>query len=156
MVILYTESMKITLVLFGFRPYNVRWALHKFDRLKEQFNPYRYYLQKPSNFSIKNVSQIYEDKSGILWIGTFEGLYKFDRESNLYINYSHDPNNPTSLSNNKVNTVCEDNSGTLWVGTLGGGINKFDREKEKFIHYKHDPYNPQSLSHNIVLVNLYG
>ena len=125
-------------------------GINKFDRIKEQFNPYHHYLKKPLNMKIKNVFQMIEDRSGTLWFGTYNGMYKIDRKNDLCVNYLHDPNDHQSISNNKVGTICEDRSGKLWIGTHGGGLNVFDKSTEAFIHYKYDPNDPHSLSSDIV------
>ena len=46
-----------------------------------------------------------EDKSGIIWLGTNNGLSRYVREDDNFINYKHDPDDPKSLSNNEVYSV---------------------------------------------------
>ncbi|MGH7450322.1 MAG: two-component regulator propeller domain-containing protein [bacterium] len=129
------------------------------DREKEKFTPYKNNSDNPNSLSDNVVTSIYEDRSGVLWIGTWGGgLNKFDREKEKFTHYKNNPNNPKSLSGNHVFSIYEDRSGVLWIGTWGGGLNKLDlskaegsdREKEKFTHYKNDPNNPNSLSDNWV------
>jgi hypothetical protein len=85
-----------------------------------------------------SVSRIYEDKSGIIWIGTEKsGLYKFSSLDNVD-HYTYDATISTSLSSNKVNTIYEDNSGIIWIGTQSG-VDKFDKQKQFFKHYNFYP-----------------
>jgi PAS domain S-box-containing protein len=100
----------------------------------------------------KFVYSFYEDRQGMIWIGTDKGLNRFDRRSGTFTSYTHNPDDPYSLSNNFVFSIVEDRSGILWVGTWGGGFNKFDRETGRFTRYLSDPGDSLSLSHNIVLV----
>jgi ligand-binding sensor domain-containing protein/signal transduction histidine kinase len=104
----------------------------------------------PNSLSNNFVLSVYEDQSGILWIGTWGGLSKFDRESGKFTHYQTDPNVPHSLSHNYVLSIYEDHSGVLWVGTGGGGLDRFDRETERFIHYQANPDDPYSLSNDRV------
>ena len=104
----------------------------------------------PSSPSSNYVTTIYEDQSGVLWIGTWGGLDKFDREREQFVHYQNDANDPSSLSHNYVAAIHEDQSGVLWVGTGGGGLNRFDRVNERFVHYRTDPDDPYSLSNDRV------
>ena len=103
----------------------------------------------PHTLSSNKVRCIYEDRKGVLWVGTENGLNKFDPKNDRFIRYKSDPSDPTSLSNNFVYVIYEDRSGELWVGTLDG-LDRFDREKEQFTHYKHDPSDPASLGYNYI------
>jgi PAS domain S-box-containing protein len=99
------------------------------------------------------VLSIYEDRSGILWIGTdYGGMNKFDRKKLKFLHYKKEPNNSNSLSNNTIYSITETidrGKKILWIGTQMGGLNKFERAENKYTHYQSDPHNPQnSLSDN--------
>ena len=105
----------------------------------------------PNSLSNDEIYSIYEDRSGVLWIGTNGGgLDRFDREIEKFTHYQNDPRNPNSLSYNEIRSIFEDRSGNLWIGTYGGGINKVDRGKKQFLHYKPDHDNPNSLNEEII------
>jgi PAS domain S-box-containing protein len=83
------------------------------------------------------VSSIFEDKTGILWVGTYAGLNEFSRETGTFKHYKNDINDAKSLSDNYVSAIYEDKSGTLWVGTYFGGLNKLvDHKKGIFKHFR--------------------
>jgi len=122
----------------------------------EQFTHYQSDPDDPHSLSHNVVSSIYEDRSGVLWIGTVSGLNRFDPRSSQgdteqFTHYQPDPNDPHSLSHRVVSSIYEDQSGTLWIGTGGGGLNRFDRETEQFTYYQADPNDPYNLSHNRIL-----
>jgi ligand-binding sensor domain-containing protein/signal transduction histidine kinase len=123
-------------------------GLNRFDGYG--FKVYKHDPQDIYSLSNNTIWEIYEDREGILWIGTDDGLNKFDRDKELFIRYKHDPEDPNSLIHNIVGRIYEDSTGQLWVGTWGGGLDRFDRNTGKFIHYQSDPKNPESLSSNIV------
>ncbi len=127
-------------------------GLDKFDRESTpgagggQFIHYRNDPDDPNSLSHDNVKVIYEDRLGMLWIGTGGGgLDRFDRQTEEFVHYRNDPNDPHSLSHDFVTSIYEDQSGMLWVGTNGGGLNRFDREKEQFTRYQASPDDPHSL-----------
>ena len=75
------------------------------------------------------ISDIVEDKEGLIWVGTLDGLNSYDGyNAVVYRNIKGDTN---SLSNNIVNSlqVCCDNS--IWVAT-NRGLNKLDSQTGKF------------------------
>lgn len=100
----------------------------------------------------KQISKIYRDSSGILWVGTREqGLYILDTLRERYVHYYNIPGNPESLSDDDVRAIYEDKSGLIWIGTYNGGLNKYDPQRKKFTLYRNLPNNPNSLSNNNVM-----
>ncbi|MGD2148315.1 MAG: histidine kinase, partial [Anaerolineae bacterium] len=93
-------------------------------------------LPEQHRLSNNFVSDVVEDGTGNLWIGTQEGLNVYDRETGHWSVLRHDPGDPHSLSHNQITSLHEDRFGTLWVGTLGGGLNRYDSDIEAFTHYR--------------------
>jgi ligand-binding sensor domain-containing protein len=84
---------------------------------------------------------IIEDRSGFIWIGTFNnGLFRLDPSTRHFKQFRHDPNNASSLSNDDVGHLLIDRDGTLWAATWDG-LNRFDAEVEQFRVFRADPHN---------------
>jgi PAS domain S-box-containing protein len=97
------------------------------------FINYTHHPGDPSGLSDNHIRDIYEDRSGVLWIGTQNGgLSYFDRASNQFFHYQHNPQNPNGISHNFVLCICEDRQGDLWIGTAYGGLNRLDRSRKHF------------------------
>ncbi len=94
-----------------------------------------------------NISRIYGDSSGQLWVGSWEnGLYRI--KGSVITNYRNEPGNDRSLSSDFVRACCEDNQGNIWVGTFNG-LCKYNSKTNDF--YTYQPNNkPNSLSHSSV------
>ena len=113
----------------------------------EQFIHYQNDPDDPHSLSHNIVWSVYQDREGVLWVGTNAGLDRFDPETERFVHYPTLP----------VLSMCQDREGTLWVGTLGGGLGTFDRESapgdgaEQFVYYQNDPNDPHSLSDNTVV-----
>ena len=77
-----------------------------------------------TNSLSKNVVvSLFEDKSGIIWIGTNGGgLNKYNPKKKKFRHFNK-TRIEGSLSYNKVRAIFEDRSRNIWVGTEGGGIN---------------------------------
>jgi len=93
------------------------------------------------------VNEIIQDKEGLIWIATHDGLNKYDGYS--FTVYKPDASE-NSLHSNQIKTVYEDSKGYIWVGTAGGGLSVFDKNTETFKTYVNDSKNDKSLSFNDV------
>ena len=80
------------------------------------------------------IRAIFQDQSGIMWIGTEGGLYRYDGYD-LHL-FSKIIGDSTSLSSKAINTITQDHLGNLWVGT-GMGLNQLDLQTEKIkkVHF---------------------
>lgn len=72
------------------------------------------FFSSDSDLSSSLINQIYQDKKGIVWISTEDGLNRFDGVK--FTIYKHNPLDSTSIKNNYVQTILEDNSNRFWVG----------------------------------------
>jgi ligand-binding sensor domain-containing protein len=105
----------------------------------------------PHALTHNNVVSIYEDRSGLLWIGTAGGgVNTYDRGRKPFRHYRNHPLNPNSLNENDVRSVYEARNGELWVGTQAGGLNQFDRARQRVRRFQHDPANANSLGDNTI------
>jgi signal transduction histidine kinase/ligand-binding sensor domain-containing protein len=104
----------------------------------------------PNGISVSNITNFYQDKSGIIWIGTnTNGLYTFNERANRFINFYNNSLNKNSLSGKDALSVLETKDGNIWIGTESG-LDKYNPVTKKFTHFKHIASNPQSLSDDIV------
>jgi signal transduction histidine kinase/ligand-binding sensor domain-containing protein/CheY-like chemotaxis protein len=92
----------------------------------------QYYNFERIDIPTSKVNCIYQDREGVLWIGSYNGLIKYLGES--YIVYSSGENDPDAISNNIVTSISEDMHGNLWVGTTNG-LNLLNRKTESFISF---------------------
>lgn len=131
----------------GFMWFGTPSGLNKYDGYN--ITIFRNDPQKPNSLSNDNAGNLYIDRAGIIWIGTWGGgLARLDPPTGQISAYRNDPANPASLSSDRVQTIYEDRAGMLWVGTAGGGLNKLDRQTGQFTVYRNNPANPASLSND--------
>ncbi|MDO4496225.1 MAG: two-component regulator propeller domain-containing protein [Bacteroidales bacterium] len=64
------------------------------------------------------INKIVEDKEGIVWVATEDGLCKYN--GSRFISYYHEEGNPHSLVSNFVRTLAVDQENRLFVGTIQG------------------------------------
>jgi signal transduction histidine kinase/ligand-binding sensor domain-containing protein len=100
------------------------------------------------------VTALYQDRSGMLWIGSRDGLRSYDGYSFRF--FDHDIANPQSLSDNAIRTLYEDSRGRFWVGTNAGGLELLDRASGGFRHFRYASDDPHSISHDSVYAVVEG
>lgn len=69
-----------------------------------------------------NIRQIYEGKSGRVWLATNKGVYEFIDNEFKYINFYRNKENPESLGNEDINSIFEDSKGNLWIASSWNGL----------------------------------
>lgn len=108
------------------------------------------------NQSISGVTDMFQDKRGIVWIGTSNGLFTYD---GLHLTqYINNFNDKSSISDNFIRKIIQDSKGKIWIAT-SYGLNLYDIEKDNFIHYFHDEKDTNSIPDNFVTSiteDLYG
>ena len=110
--------------------------LSKADLRKYPHNPF-----EETSISNETIGSIFQDRSGLFWIGTAIGLNSFDRKTGRFQRYLHDPGNINSISTNEMTAgfgtnIGEDKDGNLWIATRNG-VNKLNRERNSFTHFFH-------------------
>ncbi|HEX2691950.1 MAG TPA: two-component regulator propeller domain-containing protein [Kofleriaceae bacterium] len=113
-------------------------GLFTLDPATKKFVKHRSVPDDPGTISDDHISVLFEDRKGVLWIGTPNGLNRMDPSGRL-VRYQHDPedpNDPTKLSFPSVEAIYQDAGGVMWVGGFTVGICKFDEFRQNFGHYR--------------------
>jgi len=88
------------------------------------------------NWEVNSLSKnvitcLFEDKSGIVWIGTNGGgLNKYNPKQKKFLHYAK-TREQGSLSYNKIRSIYEDSKNNIWIGTEGGGLNFLAASRNK-------------------------
>ena len=109
---------------------------------------YAFRSKEPGGEIVTNVRASHEDRDGVLWLGTHNGLLTLDRERKQFVRYINNPANPHSLLNDDILSLFEDAEGNIWIGTQNG-VSRFNR-KPLFINYQHMPGNTAGLVDNTI------
>lgn len=108
-------------------------GLNRFDPRTKTFIRYSFppeippYQEGRHSYQVDqaHIQTLVEDKDGILWVGTRNGLCKFDSITETVTWFDSDPSNQRSLSSRWVETLLIDASGIVWVATYDG-LNKYN------------------------------
>ena len=93
-------------------------------------------LTTKNGLSSNTVNTILQDRNGLTWFGTNDGLNKFDGTN--FTVYTYKSKDSTSIPSNNITALLEDKSGRLWVGTSAGGLCIYDSKKNKFTSFTGD------------------
>lgn len=113
-------------------------GLDRFDSDTSRFSHYPEVAEQ--------VTAIYEDRNGTLWVGTAGlGLFRYDRSSDRFLGYASD-----LFADGHILAIHQDRLGTLWVGTEYGGLYAVKAGEVACLirHYRHDPFDPGSLPYD--------
>jgi signal transduction histidine kinase/ligand-binding sensor domain-containing protein len=108
----------------------------------------------PNRTSFLQLTDITQDKNGIMWFASNIGLYSYNGYE--MISYKNNQMDPNSLAGDILRSVCADNEGNIWIAVQDEGIDKFDPVTGIFTHYKPDPDDPGSLNSDWVNVMKVG
>ena len=72
-------------------------------------------LPVEKDLSSRQVTSIFQDSKGFIWIGTQDGLNLYNANS-IKI-FKHDVKNKNSIANNYIQNICEDENGNIWIAT---------------------------------------
>ena len=75
---------------------------------------------------------IYEDRDGILWIGSdSEGLNSYNPGTDEIETYTETSKAPFRIPSNDISSICEDAQGNIYIGSIKGGLIRLDKNTHK-------------------------
>lgn len=98
--------------------------------------------------SSSNVGAIYQDRTGYLWFGTYNGVNRFDGYS--FISHKY-PGDSIIIRNEFPGSICEDGDGNIWIASHSGGMEKLNPKTGIFTNYLPNPHQPKNHWSNFVL-----
>jgi ligand-binding sensor domain-containing protein len=99
-----------------------------YDPVKKEIK--HYLPQGVNSLWDEHIVSITEDKDGLIWVGTLNGLSSFDVQKNKFINYRKED----GLASNEAAGLLVDDLGRIWIGTTNG-LCCFDKRKNSFISF---------------------
>ncbi len=79
------------------------------------------------------VLTMHQDREGLMWFGTFDGLNRFDGYN--FKVYKSGFNSSYGLTNNRVDRITEDDLGYLWIMNNDGEVYRMNTRTEEFINF---------------------
>src|SRR5689334_10960286 len=76
------------------------------------------------------MTDIKQDKTGFIWIGTRDGIYRYDGYN--FRSFSHPANDGDFFKNQEINCIYVSSDSTVWVAARNG-LFYYDAVKEKLV-----------------------
>jgi len=105
-------------------------------------------LNTSDGLSHSTVDAIFQDKTGRIWVGTYDGLNLYDGYK--FSPFRNSPVDPNSISSNFISAIQQDTTGFLWIGTSNAGLNCMDIKTLKIRRFLTSENSRNSLSSNTI------
>jgi len=87
------------------------------------------------DLSSRQVTSIFQDSKGFIWIGTQDGLNLYNANSVKI--FKHDVKNKNSILDNDIQNICEDRNGSIRIDNASG-VDCYDPAMNSFKHFTTD------------------
>lgn len=112
---------------------------------------YRHTADNPDSIARGSVEDIYVDRTGVLWVGSYTG--GVSKSKSLSGKVAHgvlSPNDSRRLPDKVVRAFwIDEEPRQIWIGT-NGGLARAGPGAERYEVFRHEEGNPRSLSNNVV------
>ena len=108
---------------------------------------YRYDRGALTGLSGDTVNTLFEDRSGVLWIGTGSGISLLTPNAHQFQQYHHQADNENSLSHGMVWSITDDTRGDIWIGNWGG-LDRLDADTQTLRRFDCGPVPDAGIEDN--------
>lgn len=110
-----------------------------FETESPAINQISYHPNNPNSLANNHVNKMFEDRSGILWFATNNGLSRWDTKTNRWSNYYKDSKNQSKV----FFALSQDQQGNIWAGSFSSGVYVLDSKTGKELnHYYSELHIP--------------
>jgi signal transduction histidine kinase/ligand-binding sensor domain-containing protein len=114
-------------LLLLFISFNTSWSIDNLNKY------YFEHLFIEEGLYFDPIIQIVQDKNGLLWFGTSDGLHRYDGYK--FISYRNIPSDTNSLSQNRIEKLFIDRNNNLWVVTHFGHVLRYSFIDDNFTRF---------------------
>lgn len=90
------------------------------------------------------IHAIAQDRNGMLWFGSDEGLVRYDGVD--FEVFHHSPDDPDSLPANQIYALYVDRDNRIWMGGITSGLMAYDQQRHRFREWTQDARKADSLA----------
>ncbi|MDO3640666.1 two-component regulator propeller domain-containing protein [Mucilaginibacter sp. L3T2-6] len=120
----------------GFMWFSTDDGLNRYDGYN--FITFKHDAKDPNSLPANDVTDLFEDKQGNLWIGSGGGLSLFNYNTNNFTTFKANKDDESTLSDPDVACTFQDSKGRIWVGSYSGLnlLNVKTKKVKRFMYAK--------------------
>jgi len=103
------------------------------------------HIKRSDGLGDNNVRDLKFDRSGRLWVATFDGLSRIDSPKAAIKTWRYNQGLGGSLASSRIQSLMEDRDGLMWIGTWLNGVSLFIPRTETFQEITSQVGNANSL-----------
>jgi ligand-binding sensor domain-containing protein len=104
------------------------FGLAKYDG--HGFKYYKYDPLDSTSFPGTGIHQLWEDQTGMIWLGTSEATCRFDPRTETFTPLERSPANPFAIVH--ASAFNEDREGNIWTASQSGELRRVDRKTGRY------------------------
>ena len=122
----------------------------------DEFKLYRNNPRINSSINDDHIFSLMEDRSQILWVGTFQGVNKCDLKEHKFQHFRSQFDENISRNwedekrNNFILSILKDENNRIWCATLGAGLIRLDEKTGNTTNFRQIPGKKWSLNDNYI------
>ena len=119
-------------------------GLMRFDTHTGEISTFLNDPSDPLSISGNSILSLYEDREGILWVGTYDGIDKYAPAQFKFRHVKWGFGEVRTGGWNKIRSFCEDSTGKIWIATQAG-LMTYDRQSNELSRIPNDSwYTPSN------------
>lgn len=152
-IILFTTVLTTILFTFAACTHDTVSKTHNVERknnlkIETSSQHYLYHIEGSEGLTNEDVVGIAQDKRGLLWIATEEGLNSYDGTSFRHFYRPEEPST-AGIADNELSDIIDDHSlPVLWIASERNGLTAYDYSRNTFKQYRHRKGDDNSLADN--------
>jgi signal transduction histidine kinase/ligand-binding sensor domain-containing protein/DNA-binding response OmpR family regulator len=117
-------------------------VLYKWNRKTGELKSFETSSEQLDVFGNTGAWSMIQDRRGMMWLATHQGLYRYEPRTGLTRQYKFNPADTSGLREKIVHAVFEDRNGDIWLATDSYLSRLINEETGRFIHYRYNFDSP--------------
>jgi len=101
----------------------------------ESFTYYQYDLHNPQGLNTNPLYNIFRDKEGNMWLGSYFGGINFWSSNSSFFEVWQAGTSNYHIGGNAVSCINEDKEGNIWIGMEDMGVNKINSQTGEIVKF---------------------
>ncbi len=130
-------------------------GLGKFDAIDKKSTLFESNKDDPETINDNTTFSIFQDRSGLIWTGTWKGgANVMDPRVLNFGYYKHESNKENTLINNSIFSIKPRSANEVYIGS-NAGVSIFNYQTKQFTLLPMDEFQEGSIRHNTIVLSIF-